>query len=201
MQGVALSTGQLLINQSWLTATPTSGMAPRTVTVTVDTDGLAAGTYNGIITISAAGVSNSPQVINVSLTITSVDSAGILTAAVLVNGSNSQGYSTNPNSPGEFQRYPERYLEHLQVPYEIINVATTAPSSDLSRRHLIIAGHRGLNLSTTWRNAIVAAVNGGAGFVNLDWDSQIGLQSHIQSDFRGNRIVCGNARNKRYRAE
>jgi hypothetical protein len=171
------------VNQAWLIATPPSGTAPSSVSVTVDTAGLAAGTYNGAITISAAGVANSPQVINVSLAMISVDNAGLLTAAVLINGSNVQGYNPNPASPGEFQRYPERYLEHLQVPYEIIDVATTAPSSDLSRRHLIIAGHRGLNLSTAWHDAIVAAVNGGAGFVNLDWDSQVGSQSHIQSIF------------------
>jgi hypothetical protein len=171
------------VNQTWLSATPTSGTASSTVAVTVNTVGLAAGAHNGSITISSASVSNSPQTINVSLRITSVDNAGILTVAVLVNGSNSQGYSNNPNAPGEFQRYPERYLEHLQIPYETINVAATAPSSDLSRRHLIITGHRGLNLSAAWRDALVTAVNGGAGFVNFDWDSQIGLQSHIQTIF------------------
>jgi hypothetical protein len=119
----------------------------------------------------------------VSLNILSISNEGILTVAVLVNGSNTQGYSTNPNSPGEFQRYPERYLEHLQIPYEIINVASASPPSNLAQRHLIIAGHKGLNLSTAWRNAIVGAVNGGSGFINLDWDSQIGTRSHIQSIF------------------
>src|SRR5262245_25828251 len=51
----------------------------------------------------------------------------ILTVAVLVNSANPAGYSTSSTTPGEFQRYPERYLEHLQVPYEIFDVALQGP--------------------------------------------------------------------------
>jgi hypothetical protein len=149
----------------------------------VNTAGLAVGAYNGTITVNAPGAANSPQTVSVSLNVLSISDGGILTVAVLVNGSNSQGYNTNPNSPGEFQRYPERYLEHLQVPYEIINVASTSPPSNLNQRHLIIAGHKGVSLSAAWRSAVVGAVNSGSGFINLDWDPQIGAQSHIQSIF------------------
>jgi IPT/TIG domain-containing protein/Big-like domain-containing protein/BACON domain-containing protein/3-keto-disaccharide hydrolase/beta-xylosidase-like protein len=107
----------------------------------------------------------------------------ILTIAVLVNSTNTTGFNPNPISPGEFQRYPERYLEHLQAPYQLIDVSTVAPPADLSKRQLILAGHKNLNLSAAWRTAISTAVNGGVGFVNLDWDPTVGTQSHIASIF------------------
>ncbi|MGH7391481.1 MAG: BACON domain-containing protein [Candidatus Rokuibacteriota bacterium] len=171
------------VDQAWLAVSPTGGSAPTSVALTVTTAGLTPGTYNGAITVSAPGVANAPQVVPVTLTVFSLEDSGILTAAVLVNGGNVQGYNPDPAAPGEFQRYPERYLEHLQFPYEIIDVATTSPPADLSQRHLIIAGHLGLSLSSAWRDAIVAAVNGGSGFVNLDSSAQIGSQSHIQAIF------------------
>ncbi len=161
-----------VVNQPWLSVSPTFGITPSPITVTVNTAALSAGTYNGTISVSAPNVANSPQVVTVTLNVISPNGAGILTVAILVNGSNTQGYNPNSASPGEFQRYPERYLKHLQVPYEIINVATSSPPSNLNQRHLIIAGHRGVTLSQAWRDAIVAAVNAGTGFVNFDWDPQ-----------------------------
>src|SRR5205085_1492455 len=91
-----------------------------------------------------------------------------LTAAVLVNSQNPSLYNSDAANPGEFQRLAERYLEHLQIPYEIFDVANVSPPADLNSRQLIIAGHRRLSLPTTWRNGIVSAVNNGTGFVNLD---------------------------------
>ena len=107
----------------------------------------------------------------------------VLTALVLVNAQNAVGYSTNPQAPGEFQRFTERYLEHLQTPYQVVDVATQAPLADLSRRQLIISAHRGLNPGATWQTAITNAVAGGVGFVNLDSDATVGQQAHIQSIF------------------
>ena len=105
-----------------------------------------------------------------------------LTVVVLVNSANTAGYSTSASSPGEYQRYPERYLEHLQMPYRVIDVSTTA-ASDLSTAQLIVAGHRGLSLSSAWQAAITNAVAAGTGFVNLDSDPAIGGYSHIQTIF------------------
>nr|MBO2515587.1 hypothetical protein [Gammaproteobacteria bacterium] len=106
----------------------------------------------------------------------------VLTAAVLVNSLNSSGYDTNPSSPGEFQRFAERYLEHLQVPYETIDVGVESPI-DLSDRQLIIAGHSGLSLSPAWQAAIASAVQSGVGFVNLDAAASIGFDAHMQAIF------------------
>src|SRR5690242_8948345 len=61
-----------------------------------------------------------------------------LTVDVLINSTNTTGYNTSTTTPGEYQRYPERYLEHLQIPYRVIDVSSTAPSN-LSSVQLIIA--------------------------------------------------------------
>jgi glucose/arabinose dehydrogenase len=54
---------------SWLTVTPGSGSAPADLTASVNTSGLAAGTYNATVTVSAPGVSGSPKTIPVTLTL------------------------------------------------------------------------------------------------------------------------------------
>ena len=56
-------------DQPWLTVSPTSGAAPKDLTVAVDTSGLAAGTYTATITIDGGGVSGSPRTIPVTLTL------------------------------------------------------------------------------------------------------------------------------------
>lgn len=113
-----------------------------------------------------------------------------LTVDVLINSANTTGYNTSSTTPGEFQRYPERYLEHLQIPYRLIDVSTTPPP-DLTVVPLIIAGHRGLNLSSSWQQAIQSAVQGGTGFVNLDWDTNIGANTHMQAFFGATGSVAG----------
>lgn len=59
-------------NQSWLSASRSSGTTPATVSISVNTSGLAAGNYTGTITISSSGATNPPQTINVSLTLTNL---------------------------------------------------------------------------------------------------------------------------------
>lgn len=67
-------------NASWLSVSPTSGTAPSTATVSVNITGLAAGTYNGAITISAPGASNTPLSVPVTLTVSPVSTQ------LIVNG-------------------------------------------------------------------------------------------------------------------
>ncbi len=55
---------------AWLAATPASGTAPATITVSPHISGLAAGTYNGTVTVTAAGATGSPKTVAVSLTVT-----------------------------------------------------------------------------------------------------------------------------------
>ena len=56
-------------NAAWLTLSPVSGTNSGTVTASVNMTGLAAGTYNGIITITASGSTSSPKQIPVSMTL------------------------------------------------------------------------------------------------------------------------------------
>jgi hypothetical protein len=56
-------------NAAWLTLSPVSGTNSGTVTANVNLTGLATGTHNAIITITASGSTNSPRQIPVSLTL------------------------------------------------------------------------------------------------------------------------------------
>ena len=53
-----------------------SGTNSGVVTASVNMTGLAAGTYNGIITITGSGSTNSPQQIPVSFTLTATHAPG-----------------------------------------------------------------------------------------------------------------------------
>jgi hypothetical protein len=55
--------------QPWLSVSPTSGTAPSSATVSVNITGLAAGTYNGAITVTGTGATNSPVTVPVTLTV------------------------------------------------------------------------------------------------------------------------------------
>ena len=59
---------------SWLTIGPATGSTPATVKVSASPTGLAAGTYNGTITITSDGASNSPQTVPVKLVVTDAGS-------------------------------------------------------------------------------------------------------------------------------
>jgi hypothetical protein len=82
-QTIALSsTGSALSytvasSATWLTASPTSGSTPGTISVSVNPSGLAAGTYNGSLSITATGASNSPLTVPVTLTVTAAPSLGL----------------------------------------------------------------------------------------------------------------------------
>jgi hypothetical protein len=68
--GTALAFTSAASGGTWLSATPASGTTPGTVNVAVNPAGLAAGTYNGEVTIASAGAQGSPQLITVSLVVT-----------------------------------------------------------------------------------------------------------------------------------
>jgi len=57
---------------AWLSATPSSGTTPATLTVSVSPAGLTPGVYNGTITVTASGASNGPQSVSVTLNVTSL---------------------------------------------------------------------------------------------------------------------------------
>lgn len=67
--GAALSFTAAASGGTWLTVTPASGSTPGSLKVAVNTSGLAAGTYNGSITITSGTAANSPQKVPVQLVV------------------------------------------------------------------------------------------------------------------------------------
>ncbi len=111
-------------SSSWLVVgPPTSGAGGATVSVSVNTQSLAPGTYSGAITVSATGnggavVQNSPQTVNVTLTVTGYTFSGTVIACSdsscttskplpgsslsLLNSSTNQTVSTTADGSGNF---------------------------------------------------------------------------------------------------
>jgi len=56
-------------DQSWLSVSPASGTAPATLQVSATVGSLAAGTYTGHVTVTAAGVQGSPATVTVTFTV------------------------------------------------------------------------------------------------------------------------------------
>ena len=61
-------------NATWLSASPASGTAPSTSSVTTSLAGLSAGTYTATVTVTAGGAQSSPQTIAVTVTVSAPDS-------------------------------------------------------------------------------------------------------------------------------
>jgi hypothetical protein len=74
-------------DQSWITASPSSGTDSGYVTVSVDPSGKSAGTYNGTITVSDPNAVNSPQTVNVQLEVYSSTSPPFGDFATPLDGS------------------------------------------------------------------------------------------------------------------
>ncbi len=65
---------------SWLTLSPASGSGAGTLTATVNPTGLATGTYNGMISVAAAGATS--QSVSVALTVAAAPAIGASPAAL-----------------------------------------------------------------------------------------------------------------------
>jgi hypothetical protein len=81
-------------NQTWLTASPTSGgNGPTTVTVSVNTTGLSANTYTGTLSFTG-NAPNSPQTVTVTLTVTGGTGGGTPPADPNLASINERTYTT-----------------------------------------------------------------------------------------------------------
>ena len=122
-QSVQLTSGTTLAwtaasSASWLTVSPTNGISPATLQISVSSSSLPPGTYSGTVQVVSFGVPNTTQTINVSLNVIApppsiVLSAGSLSFVRLVgqpapgaqliaitNGSTgSFGYTVSADSP------------------------------------------------------------------------------------------------------
>ena len=112
---------------------------------------------------------------------------------MLVNAQNTSGYNPSPTSPGEFLRFAERYLEHLQVPYEVFRCGNHAapsrfghtPTDHCRRFAFIVAGklERRHCKCGECRNRVR----------ELDPDPAIGNDSHMAAIFGATGSVRGTA--------
>jgi PKD repeat protein len=89
-------------NAAWLSTNINSGTAPSDVTVSANITGLAAGTYNATITIIAPGAQNSPQNVDVTLTITPEVVSARYWAATYGSDEYNVAKSIQPTSDGGF---------------------------------------------------------------------------------------------------
>jgi len=68
-------TATVTSGSGWLSVTPSSGVAPATAQLVIDSSNLASGSYTGTVRIDAAGAANSPQIITVTANITAAQFA------------------------------------------------------------------------------------------------------------------------------
>jgi hypothetical protein len=97
--GAALSYTTAASGGTWLTATPASGTTPGTVTVAANPTGLAAGTYNGTVTMTSAGAPGSPQTVSVSLVVSAAASPIISASPTSLSFSYQVGTATPATQP------------------------------------------------------------------------------------------------------
>jgi hypothetical protein len=69
--GGAITTWAASTTTPWITVTASNSLTPGTLTISVNPSGMAQGTYNGTVTVSAPGAGNSPMTIPVTLAIKS----------------------------------------------------------------------------------------------------------------------------------
>src|SRR5262249_57893840 len=97
---------------AWLSVTPASGSTPGSLSVSVNPSGLAAGTYTGNLTITAAGASNSPKTVGVTLNVTAapLPSIGVSPASLIfayqIGSSTPTGQMVAVSSSGGVVTYP-----------------------------------------------------------------------------------------------
>lgn len=77
-----VSTDSVAISDAWLTATVGSGTSPDTITVSVSTSGLTAGTYTGSVMIAVANTVNNPVIIPVTFVVPQVPSVVVNPASL-----------------------------------------------------------------------------------------------------------------------
>ena len=82
----------------WLNVTPASDVAPRTVSVTPSTAGLAPGLHTGTVTVTAAGASGSPKTVDVAFTVIEAPSCPVASGLVGAWGFDETSGTTTPDA-------------------------------------------------------------------------------------------------------
>ena len=143
---------------TWLTASPASGSTPGSVSVGVNTTGVTAGTYNGTVTVTAGGASNSPQVVNVSFTVTAATPNLTLSPTTLAFN-----YQAGGTAPAV--QYISTGSTGAALSYTVSSSATwlTASPASGSTPGTVSVGINTSGLSTGSYNGTVTVTAGSAG--------------------------------------
>ena len=171
---------------SWMSLSPGSGSSTGesdSITVTYDTTGLAAGTYQGTITITAPDANNSPVTIGVTLTIVPAGGectpAATLTVGATVAGNNGGAGSTNAVSL--YGCEPEWDESGPEYTY-----AFTAVESG---EHIVALSGMSADLDVFVLDANLGCRSGsciGNGDTGVEWSATAGHTYHIVVDgFKG----------------
>lgn len=89
-------------NQPWLLVSPAQGTAPSTLRLSVSPTGLAPGTYNGSITITATGADNTPQTITITLKVEAATPPPVPAPVPPINRHLWLGYFKSAGRDGDF---------------------------------------------------------------------------------------------------
>jgi adhesin/invasin len=128
----------------WLTATLSSSSAPSVLTLAADGTGLAAGTYTGVARVESGTSSNSPQTVNVTLTV-SASAARVLAVTQQPAGARSgKPFDTQP----------------------VVEIRDASGNRVTTATNTIVASIVS-DTATMSGTAVVTAVNGVATFTNL----------------------------------
>jgi len=118
-------------NANWLSLSPTSGTNSGTVTLSVNIAGLTANTYNATITITAAGATNSPATIPVTLIVNPPSPSLTLIAPnggeIIPSGST---YTIRWNAPPEAVKFTLQYSINNGSTWKRITINRTGTSYD-----------------------------------------------------------------------
>ncbi len=143
----------------WLSVGPGSGTGNATLTASVNVAGLTAGTYTKAITITAPGSTNTPQTVNVTLTVgatkytitATAGSGGSISpsGATTVNSGGSQTYTITPSSGYS--------ISNVQVDGSSVGPVSSYTFSNVTATHTISA-----TFATTKYTITATAGSGGS---------------------------------------
>ncbi len=138
---------------AWLTVSPISGTGSGTLTLGINPAGLTAQTYNGAITVTASGATNSPQTISVSLTISAAAAPPVVVSAVV----NAASWTGGTVAPGELIVIGSTMLGPSTGVSGTVDVSTGTMVSQLAGTTVLFNGVAAplLYTSATQVNAIV----------------------------------------------
>jgi len=131
---------------NWLLVNPVTGSTPNPIAVSVDPTGLAAGTYNGTVSVTGVGTGNPTQTVPVTLTITNNPILTVSSSSLTFNyqrGKNPPGAQTvSVNSTGAPFNYTITTEAIVGGGFPAINVTsgTTPGSFIVSIPPAVIAG-------------------------------------------------------------